>query len=197
MNRWVEAAVFVNGIDTMLEQGLAYDRCQVGIITNVAVARVSGRDTIETAREIFNVLRTQVDVVLPNGAAVLNAAEPMLVEMADLCDGEIIYFSVDSELPIVIEHRKHGDRAVIVRDSRILLATGSSEVVLTTLTDLPVSKGSCSMQEVENILAAAAAAWALDIEPHLIGGGIENFLRWKAADRAADTDQGSQSLQFH
>jgi cyanophycin synthetase len=197
MNRWVEAAVFVNGIDTILEQGLAYDRCHVGIITNVVIARHSERDTIKTAKEVFNVLRTQVDVVLPTGTAVLNAAEPMLVEMADLCDGEIIYFSMDSELPVVIEHRMQGDRAVIVRDSRILLATGSSEVVLTTLTDLPVSKGSCSKPEVENILAAAAAAWALGIEPQLIGRGIENFLRRKAANRTAETDQGSQPLRIH
>jgi cyanophycin synthetase len=197
MNRWVEAAVLVNGIDTMLEQGLAYDRCQVGIITNVAMARYSGRDTTETATEVFNLLRTQVDVVLPTGTAVLNAAEPMLVEMADLCDGKIIYFSMDSKLPVVIEHRLHGDRAVIVRDSKILLATGSSEVLLITLTDLPLSEGSRGVQEVENILAAAAAAWALGIDPHLIGDGIEDFLRGKAANRAGEANQGNQSLQFH
>jgi cyanophycin synthetase len=38
--------------------------------------------------KLYNVLRTQVDVVLPSGAAVLNAADPQVVEMADLCDGE-------------------------------------------------------------------------------------------------------------
>jgi cyanophycin synthetase len=191
MNRWVEAAVLVNGIETMLEQGLAYDRCQVGIITNVVMAQRSGRGAIETTKEVFNLLRTQVDVVLSTGTAVLNAAEPMLVEMADLCDGKIIYFSMDSELPVVIEHRIHGNRAVIVRDSRILLATGSSEVLLTTLTDLPVSEGSCGVPEVENVLAAASAAWALGIDPHLIGRGIEDFLREKAANRTAEADQGN------
>jgi cyanophycin synthetase len=35
MNRSVEAAVFENGSDSILSEGLAYDRCQVGVITNV------------------------------------------------------------------------------------------------------------------------------------------------------------------
>ena len=39
MNRSVEAAVFENGCDTMLSEGLAYDRCQVGVVTNVEVSR--------------------------------------------------------------------------------------------------------------------------------------------------------------
>jgi cyanophycin synthetase len=38
MNRSVEAAVFENGSDSILSEGLAYDRCQVGVITNVEVA---------------------------------------------------------------------------------------------------------------------------------------------------------------
>ena len=46
------------------------------------------------------------------------------------------------------------------------------------------------MPEIGNILAAAAAAWALGIDPHLIGGGIEDFLREKAANRTAEADQG-------
>jgi cyanophycin synthetase len=38
-------------------------------------------------------VRTQVDVVLPNGAAVLNADDPLVAKMAELCDGEVIFFS--------------------------------------------------------------------------------------------------------
>ena len=48
--------------------------------------------TLSEPEQMFKVLRTQVDVVLPEGAAVLNARDPRVVEMAPLCDGEVIFF---------------------------------------------------------------------------------------------------------
>lgn len=175
MNRSIEAAVFENGSDSILREGLAYDRCQVGIITNVEVTRHYGHYDIETPRQVFDVLRTQVDVVLPTGAAVLNAREAMLVEMAALCDGEVIYFSVDPDLPVIISHCARGNRAVLVRDGNILLVTGSSEILLAKLADVPVTKGGCATLETENVLAAVGATWALGIAPALIGNGIKDF----------------------
>jgi cyanophycin synthetase len=35
MNRSVQAAVFENPCTTILGQGLAYDKCQVGVVTDV------------------------------------------------------------------------------------------------------------------------------------------------------------------
>jgi cyanophycin synthetase len=181
MNRSVEAAVFENGCDTMLSEGLAYDRCQVGVVTNVEVSRHCGRYYIETQEHVFKILRTLVDVVLPYGAAVLNAREPMLIEMAGLCDGEVIYFSLDSELPSIAEHRARGTgsskgrRAVIVRDGNILLASGPDEILLASLAGVPLPDGEHAALEIENLLAAVGAAWALGISPALIRTGIETF----------------------
>ena len=175
MNRAIEAAVFENGSDTILDEGLAYDRCQVGVITNVDVARHVGRFYIETPEHVFTVLRTQVDLVLPKGAAVLNARESMLVEMAPLCDGEVIYFAIDPALPVIAEHLEQGKRAVIVRYGQIMLASANGEVSLARLTDIPITSGGKNQQQVENVLAAVAAAWALDISPDVMRTGIETF----------------------
>jgi cyanophycin synthetase len=175
MNRAIEAAVFENGGDAILGEGLAYDRCQVGVVTNVDVERHRGRFYIETPEHVFNVLRTQVDLVLPKGVAVLNAKEPMLVDMAPLCDGELIYFAVDPELPAVSEHLGHGKRSVIVRDAEIVLASGSDEVPLARLKDIPLTEGGTAAAQVENVLAAVGAAWALDISIDVMRTGIETF----------------------
>ncbi|MDN5752460.1 MAG: cyanophycin synthetase [Nitrosospira sp.] len=185
MNRSIEAAVFENSGDSILSEGLAYDGCQAGIVTNIDVSRHYGRYDIETPKQVFDVLRTQVDVVLPAGAAVLNAREPMLVEMAALCNGEVIYFSLDPELPVISTHRTSGtesaggsvrsNRAVIVRDGNILLVTGSSEVTLAKLADVSVTQGGHAAQETENVLAAVGAVWSLGIAPALIRSGIESF----------------------
>lgn len=184
MNRSVEAAVFENGSDAILNEGLAYDRCQVGVITNVELARHSGCNDTETRKQVFNVLRTQVDLVLPTGAAVLNAKETMLVEMAALCDGEVIYFSLAPELPAISEHRARGGRAVIVREGEILLVTGLSELPLAKLADIPLTNDGLKIPEVENILAAVGIAWALGIAPALIRTGIESSLALKGCGAA-------------
>ena len=175
MNRAVEAAVFENGSDTILSQGLAYDRCQVGVVTNIDPARHTGRYYIETPEQVFNVLRTQVDLILPKGVGVLNAREPLLVEMAALCDGEVLYFALDPELPIIIEHRAQGQRAVIVRDGAVVLACGAEETKLAKLKDIPLTEAGRNALQIENVLAAVGAAWALGIKPELMRTGIETF----------------------
>ena len=175
MNRAIEAAVFENGSDAILGEGLAYDRCQIGVVTNIDVARHTGRFYIETPEHVFNTLRTQVDLVLPKGAAVLNAKEPMLVEMAPLCDGEVIYFALDPDLPAITTHRELGNRAVIVRYGQIMLSSGQGETSLAKLSDIPLTENGKATDQVENVLAAVAAAWALDISPDVMRTGIETF----------------------
>ena len=175
MNRNVDAAVIENDSGVILGQGLAYDRCQVGVITNIDPDRHTGRYYIETPEQVYNVLRTQVDLVLPTGVAVLNAKEPMLVEMVPLCDGEVIFFALDPDLPAISSHREQGKRAVIVRYGQIMLASGEGEIALAKLADIPLTEGGKSTQQIENVLAAVGAAWALGISPDVMRTGIETF----------------------
>ncbi|TXH26684.1 MAG: cyanophycin synthetase, partial [Elusimicrobia bacterium] len=176
INRAVEAAVIENGSDTILAEGLAYDRCQVGIITNIDAAQHYGRYEVATPEQVFTVLRTQVDLVLPGGAAVLNAAQPMCLDMAPLCDGEVILFAPDPELPALVDQRAKGQRAVFVRQGRVVLATGGEEANLVAVKSIPLSRQGPNGDQIENVLAAAAAAWALGIAPELIRTGLETFV---------------------
>lgn len=212
MNRSIEAAVLENGFDAILREGLAYDSCQVGIITNIDSAHHFGRYDITTPKQVFTVMRSQVDIVtptaaakddvekdvkLPIGAAVLNANDDMVVEIAELCHGEVIYFSTDSDLPVVVQHRKEGSgdvqgkRAVLIRDHSIVLANGIDEILLIKLPKMFRMADDHSKQRVENIMAAVGAAWALDISPDLIRTGIEAF----GFDNNEKQNTGYQNLQ--
>ncbi|MDR2786771.1 MAG: cyanophycin synthetase [Candidatus Accumulibacter sp.] len=174
-NRAAEAVVLENGSDAIAGEGLAYDRCQIGVITNFDAARHMGRHYIDTPEHVFAVLRTQVDLVLEDGAAILNAREPALVEMAGLCDGEIIYFARDPSLPVVTRHLERGGRAVVARHDRIVLASGADEVPLAGLGDVPLIEGGGNAAQTENALAAIGAAWGLGITPDVMRAGIETF----------------------
>lgn len=175
MNRTVEAAVIENSVTTILTEGLGYDRCQVGVVTNIKPEQHFGACYIETPEQVYNVLRTQVDVVLGNGAAVLNAADPLVAQMAELCDGEVIFFARDAELPVVVEHLKQGGRAVLLDGNGIALATGAESLMLTKLTAIPLLGADRYSAQLEHVLAAVGAAWALGISSELIRAGIETF----------------------
>lgn len=175
MNRRVEAAVIENSVATILNEGLGYDRCQVGVITNLLPEQHYGEAYIDSPEQVYNVLRTQVDVVLSGGKAVLNAGYPLLAEMAELCDGEVIFFAQNADLPVIAAHIKENGQAVLVVDDRIVLAMGNAKIVLTKLSAIPFLQAQCHGEKLDHVLAAIATAWALGLSPTLIRAGIETF----------------------
>jgi cyanophycin synthetase len=173
LNPSVEAAVFENGLRMILNQGLAYDRCQVGIVTNINPADIAPEFFVEDAEQIFDVLRAQVDVVLDNGCAVLNADDPLVARMAPLCDGEVIFFGLDEKATVIVEHRAQGGRVVIAKDGGVLLANGRDEQRLVEFKAVPMLSNAADAPQTANVLAAIAAAWALGITSSLICAALE------------------------
>ncbi len=173
-NRQVDAAVFENGSDVILGEGLAYDRCQVGVVTNVDPQKHLGRFYVDDPEKVFSILRTQIDVVLPGGAAILNAADPLCIGMAALCDGEVIYFALGDN-PTVAAHRAGGGRAVFAYNGSIVLATGAEQRPLLPLAASPLTAGGHDREQTANTLAAVAAAWALGLSDDLIRAGIATY----------------------
>lgn len=171
INRSIEAGVFENSSRMILSEGLAYDKCSVGVVTDVSGHEALSEYYIDEPDKLFNVIRTQVDVVLPTGTAVLNAADPLVVEMAPLCDGNVIFYGVDSKLPALTEHRAGGERVVFVRDKNIVMSHGAEEIALLPLTSLQPAKAT----KPEMVMASVAAAWALGITPELIAAGLRTF----------------------
>jgi cyanophycin synthetase len=175
MNRAVEAAVIETGGLGIVSEGLAYDRCQVAVVTNLDPASKLPDYSIDSPQQMVGVLRTLVDVVLPDGVAVLNAADELVAEMAPLCDGDVIFFAADPDSPVIVEHRKQGKRAVFVRGDRAMLAAGDDETSLLELAPIRSAGLQPESLRTENVLAAAAAAWALGIEPDLIRAGVQAY----------------------
>ncbi len=188
VSQMVQAAVIENDARIILQDGLAYDRCTVGIVTDMDGFDTLAEFDIQEPAQMTKVLRTQVDVVLEQGAAVLNAAEAQVADLAPLCDGDVILYAVDPDLPAVVAHRNQDQgRAVLLHDGKVVLATGSSEKSIGTLERLTAGREALAA-DVPTLLAAVAAAWALDIAPDLIAAGIKTF---EPAAPAASTPRAS------
>ena len=181
LNRAVEAAVIENGARTILGEGLAYDRCAVGIVTNIDqdAEDLARWDVQPDGGEYFttfrNTYRTQIDVVLRNGFAILNATDPTVAELAELCDGEVIFFAADPACPSMAAHLADDKRGVFVRGGRITLATGSNEIRLCRLGDVPVIGKQKAPATIANVLAAVAAGWALGQTQEVIATAVKTF----------------------
>ncbi|MBU3583271.1 cyanophycin synthetase [Polynucleobacter sp. 15G-AUS-farblos] len=175
LNRAVEAAVIENNHLSMLIEGLAYDRCQVGVVLNVDPKANFPQYAIYDEDQVFSIVRTQIDVVLPTGVGVLNADDPMVVQMADLCDGEVIFFSENPESDIVKTHTQNGGRAVLIGKQQITLKSGKLEQK-----NIPVPHHSEATAtypwKTINLGAAIATAWALEIPFDVIEAGVETFV---------------------
>lgn len=177
VNRQVEAAVIENGAETILADGLPYDRCEIGIVTDLGGADALGHYDIRESEQMVKVLRTQVDVVLPHGTAVLNAADARVAGLAPLCDGAVLLYASDPDAAAaaLAPHLAAGGQAVLVRQGRVVLATGASEAALPGMGPLAAWHAAHSSVSVDSLLAAVGAAWALGIALNLIGAGVEMF----------------------
>ena len=185
LNRAVEAAVIENNHRSMLIEGLAYDRCQVGVVLNIDPSATFPEYAIYDEDQLFSIVRTQVDVVLPNGAAVLNADDPLVAKMAELSDGEVIFFSHNEANPLIEDHLKQGGRAVVVRDQEIVLKTARRDEQVLHIPKNPKSTPDSMQWKSINLAAAIAAAWALGIPFNIILAGTETFYSTTATQTEA------------
>jgi cyanophycin synthetase len=175
LNPRVEAAVLETARGGIQREGLGFDQCDVAVVTNIGKGDHLRPGELETVEDLARVKRVVVAAVAPTGTAVLNAAEPLVAAMAPHCPGSITYFARDGGLPLITEHRAGGGRAVFVRGGSVVLATGEREEVLTPLAQVPMTHGGQVGFQVENVLAAAAAAWALRLPRPAIRAALASF----------------------
>jgi cyanophycin synthetase len=95
--------------------------------------------------------------------------------MAELCDGEVIFFSQNEASPFIENHLKQGGRAVLVRGQEIVLKTARRDEQVLHLPKNPKSTPDSAQWKSVNLAAAIAAAWGLGIPFNIILAGTETF----------------------
>jgi len=171
----VDAAVLETARGGILREGLGFDLCDVAVVTNIGEGDHLGLADIDSLEKLAKVKRCIVDVVAPTGAAVLNAEDPLVADMAPKCPGSVVFFAKQGEHPLLIERRGDGGRVAFVRDNSVVLAEGGNEFSLISLDKVPLTHGGKVTFQVENVLAATAACWALGIPAEFIRAGLETF----------------------
>jgi len=171
----VDAAVLETARGGILREGLGFDRCDVAVVTNLGSGDHLGLNYITTTEELAVVKRVIVQNVGPDGTAVLNAADPNVAKMEIACPGKLIFFAPDPHHPVMTMQRAQGRRAIFREgDDIVCCETGTMERL--PLAGIPLTRGGAIGFQVENVMAAVGAAWALGLDWNLIRLGLAGFV---------------------
>jgi cyanophycin synthetase len=171
----VDAAVLETARGGMLREGLAFDRCQVAVVTNIGMGDHLGLNYISTVEDLAVLKRVIVQNVATSGTAVLNATDPIVAAMAANCPGDVIFFGLDTHHPVIATHRAQGKRVLFVEDDHIVAMQGQHSVRI-PLSEVPVTRSGAIAFQIENAMASIAAAWAIHIPWETICKGLASFV---------------------
>jgi cyanophycin synthetase len=177
-NPEVDFAVFEVARGGLLREGLGYERHDVGVVLNVSNDHL-GSHGIDTLDDLAHLKRVVVEAVPRGGYSVLNADDPLVVEMANASSGEVIWFSMDPDNEVVASHLRREGWAVVLENTdkgeTIVLKQGARTLPLSQVRRLPATFRGRARMMVANALAATAAAHAAGIHLHDIRQGLLSF----------------------
>ena len=171
----VDFAVLECARGGMLRSGLAFDQCDVGIVTNVAADHLGLRD-INSVEDMARVKAIVPESVQPDGYAVLNADNAYTYAMHHDLSCKVALFSMDPAAERVVAHYRAGGLAAIYEDGFITIRRGEEQIRVEHVNNIPLAfEGKASFM-IENILAAVLAVYCQNFPVDLIAEGLRSFI---------------------
>ncbi len=158
----------------IIRRGLGFAECQVGILLNVGEDHI-GTDGVEDVEELALVKATVIEVVKESGSAILNADDPIVVGLSDRARGEVIYFSMQADNPIVCRHLDAGGTAVVLEHGSVVIRSPRPALHVLPVVEAPITLRGVVTFNTANVLAAVAALHGLGVPVDLIRNGIRTF----------------------
>jgi cyanophycin synthetase len=171
----VDAAVLETARGGLLREGLGFDRCEVAVVTNIGEGDHLGLNYITSVEDLAILKRVIVQNVAPTGAAVLNAADPMVAKMGDKCSGRVIFFAQNQHHPVITAHRAKNKKVIYFDGTYIVASKGSRVMYRFPISEIPLTQNGVLGFQIENAMAAIGAAWALGLDAEKIARGLHSF----------------------
>jgi cyanophycin synthetase len=176
MNPFVDSIVLEVSESSVIEEGLAFDRCDVAVVTNLGSGDHIGRKYVDQLGTIAKAVRAPIDVVLPSGFGVLNADDPEVLAMAEKCRGKIVLFGRSPDTAPLKAHLAAGHLGVTIDGNRVVAIRGGQREYVAELDRLSCAVLGLPPMFVDDLLAAVAAGLALGLAPSAVRTGIERAM---------------------
>jgi cyanophycin synthetase len=177
-NPRVDFAVFETARGGILREGLGYGRNDVAVVLNVTGDHLGLRG-IDTLEQLAAVKQVVVEAVPKTGWAVLNADDPLVLEMRKACSGSVILFSMKESNEFVDRWVRRGRKAIVLESGSLgelmVIKEGRRTMPIAWIHTLPATFEGRARMMVQNAMAAAAAAHAAGAHLHDIRQGLRTF----------------------
>ncbi len=177
-NPTINYAVLETARGGILRSGLGFDRCDIAVVTNVTSDHL-GLAGVDTLADLARVKAVVPQSVFRDGKSVLNADNEWTAEMARTARGEILYFSMQEDNPIIRDHLRNKGRAVILRrvaaGEMITIIENRRETSLLLASQIPATFDGRLRVNIANALAAVTAALADDVQLEYIRQAMRTF----------------------
>jgi len=177
-NPRVDMAIFEVARGGILREGLGYGRNDVGVVLNVTGDHLGLRE-VETLEQLAAVKQVVVEAVPKTGWAVLNADDPLVLEMRRHTGGQVILFSMKEKHEFVDRWIRRGRKAIVLEHGPLgelmVLKEGRRSSPIAYVHMLPATFDGRARMMVQNAMAAAAAAHAAGAHLHDIRQGLRSF----------------------
>ncbi len=154
----VDFAVLECARGGILKSGLAFQNCDIAIVTNVSADHI-GLGGIDNLEQMAKVKAVVPETVFPHGYAILNADDDLVYAMRKELECNVAFFSMDENNPRIKEHCEDGGYAAVFENGYVSILKGMWKIRVHKVTDIPLTYGGKAVHNIMNILPAVLAAY--------------------------------------
>ena len=170
----IDVAVLETARGGILLRGLAYESNEVAVCTNISPDHLDLHG-IRTVEGLAQVKATVLRVTRPDGYAVLNADDPLVVALHGSLRACSFLISRQQDNPHVVAHRASGGATLVATGDALTLTKEGVETRLIALSDIPMTFGGRAGHMVENALCGAAACLGMGLSAEQVASGLASF----------------------
>ncbi len=160
----VEAAILETARGGILRRGLALQRADVAVVTNISADHL-GEYGVDDAQDLAATKLVVAHAVRGAGTLVLNADDPVLMAAADApgpaAGVRLALFAQSYDHAALLSGRSRGGATCGVRGGELWLSSGGEEQRLGAIAAMPLTVGGAAVYNVANLAAAALASLVL------------------------------------
>jgi cyanophycin synthetase len=172
----VDFAVLECARGGILKSGLAFQHCDVAIVTNVAADHM-GLGGINTLEQMARLKAVVPETVFPHGYAVLNADDDLVYQMREGLECNIALFSMDEKNPRIKKHCNDGGLAAVFENGYVSIMKGTWKIRVAAAKDIPLTYEGKAQHNIANTLPAVLATYLYrDITIEDIRQGLLTFV---------------------
>jgi cyanophycin synthetase len=175
-HREVEVGILETARGGLLRRGLAVERANVAVVTNVAEDHL-GEFGVQSLDDLAATKLLVAKALETSGTLVLNADDELLVKHSSGLPSPIVWFSLDPGSAIMKKHVTAGGSAVVADGEQIVLHRGEQRTALIRTSDIPITFSGSARHNVANVLAALAAGIGLGMRPDQMVPVLREFGR--------------------